>query len=262
MFAGAALQYAEAPVERTNEQRSLTATTKSHVRVRNQLIHTRSSSSRHDCFAAVLEKNERLRSRQDLSCETPRPLHTETDSRVVHVPSQVLRVHDVVRATVGLPGDDRDLRHRGLGVGKQQLQRSRGSDLREGEPPGAKMGHRKTFQCATRRNCTVGARDRCTPDGSRLEKSCTLRDANAHRARTTTQSARTQRTKNKVGRGVSSTRGRDIASARPLVLDSAATVCSGSSYRRRAPGDYRPSTSPLHAATLTRPTNHNRSCWE
>lgn len=43
------------------------------------------------------------------------------DSRVVHVASQVLGAHDVVRPAVGLAGDDRQLRDRSLGVREEQL---------------------------------------------------------------------------------------------------------------------------------------------
>ena len=39
----------------------------------------------------------------------------------VHVAADVLAAHDVVCATVRLARDDRDLGHRGLAVGVQQL---------------------------------------------------------------------------------------------------------------------------------------------
>lgn len=38
---------------------------------------------------------------------------------VVHIPSQVLGAHDVVRSSVGLPSDDGDLGDGGLSKGKQ-----------------------------------------------------------------------------------------------------------------------------------------------
>ena len=40
---------------------------------------------------------------------------------VVDVAAQVLRRHDVIGAAIGLAGDDRDLRHRRLGIGEEQL---------------------------------------------------------------------------------------------------------------------------------------------
>ena len=43
------------------------------------------------------------------------------DSRVVHVPPQMLGAHDVVRPTVGLAGDDRQLRDRSFRVCEEQL---------------------------------------------------------------------------------------------------------------------------------------------
>lgn len=132
-------------------------------------------------FCCGAREKKSVTSRQDLSCETSRPLHTKTDSRVVHVPSQVLRVHDVVRATVGFPGDDRDLRHRGLGVGKQQLQRSRGSDVREGKNRAREWVSAKYFN--VQHDVTVRQGPR-SMHGSRLEKNTAHRDAtrNAQRA--------------------------------------------------------------------------------
>lgn len=41
--------------------------------------------------------------------------------RIVEVTPQVLRRHHVVRATIGLAGDDRYLGHRGLGEREEQL---------------------------------------------------------------------------------------------------------------------------------------------
>ena len=40
---------------------------------------------------------------------------------IVHVTAQMLGRHDVIGAAIGLAGDDRDLRHRRLGIGVEQL---------------------------------------------------------------------------------------------------------------------------------------------